>query len=151
LLRSSPALHGVLFDRPGVVRAARPLLERAGVADRCEFAGGDFFDCVPPGGDVYVLKCVLHNWDDDRAVRVLANCRAALDPGARLLVAEAALPDAGPAGFEALLDLEMFVTTPGGRERTVSEYESLLSAAGLALARVFPTRAALRVLECTPR
>jgi hypothetical protein len=149
LLASAPALRGVLFDLPDVADSAAALLTRAGVADRCEVIGGDFFDRVPPGGSVYVLKCVLHNWDDTRAAHILANCRAALAPGARLLVAEAVLPEAGPSGFEALLDLEMFVTTPG-RERTLAEYAALLDAADLAVRRVLPTRSALQLLECAP-
>lgn len=139
ILRANPALHGVLFDQPHVVADALPLLEAAGVADRCELASGDFFAAVPPG-DTYTLRHILHDWDDDHSVAILRSCAQALAPGGRTLVVEAVIEpgnDPSPAKF---LDMMMFVMN-GGRERTADEYRRLFAAAGLTLTRIIPTGA----------
>lgn len=139
ILRAYPALHGVLFDQPHVVADAMPLLEAAGVADRCELASGDFFAAVPPG-DTYTLRHILHDWDDDHCIAILRSCVQALAPGGRVLAIESVIePGNGPSPAK-FLDLMMFVMN-GGRERTAEEYRRLFAAAGLTLTRIIPAAA----------
>lgn len=139
VLAGHPRGRGVLLDLPHVVAEARATLERAGVADRCELVGGDFFTAVPSGGDVYLLADVVHDWDDEHAVRILRNCAAAMNPGGRVLLCEAVLPEARnrytPA---AVIDLEMLVMCEGGRQRTAAELGELLGRAGLHLTGMRP-------------
>jgi hypothetical protein len=126
---------------------ARPTV--AAYGGRATLVAGDFFVAVPPGGDVYLLRHILHDWDDDRAVRILANCRRAMGPAGRLLLIETVLrPDGGPA-LGTFLDLVMLVMT-GGRERTELEYGAVLAAAGFRLVRVVSTPADVDVLEAVP-
>ena len=151
ILRANPGLHGVLFDLPQVARGAARLLAEAGVADRCEVAGGDMFEAVPEGGDLYLLKSVVHDWDDARAAAVLANCRGAMaGRGARLLLVERVLPDRiEPTPLvqsQMLSDLNMLVRT-GGRERTEGEFRALLDASGLRLVRVLQTGTQMGLVE----
>jgi hypothetical protein len=149
VLVKNPAQRGVLFDLPKVVAGAGPNLERAGVASRCEVVAGDFFESVPPGADGYMLKHILHDWDDERCVRILKNIHAASAPGARLFVIECVIAPGNAPHFGKLLDLQMLVVTSGGRERTRLEWEALLAAGGFTLARVVDTAAAVSVLEAT--
>jgi hypothetical protein len=135
LLEHNAQLRGILFDLPHVIEDARPLVAAAGVADRCAFVGGDFFQAVPAGGDAYILRNIIHDWDDDQAVAILATCRRAMAHGARLILVERYVPDdprEAPMIFHA--DLEMLVNV-GGRERTTEEYAVLLTRAGLTLTR----------------
>jgi ubiquinone/menaquinone biosynthesis C-methylase UbiE len=145
ILRANPTLRGVLFDQPHVLASAQPLLEAAGVADRCELASGDFFASVP-SGDVYTLRHILHDWDDEHGVAILRSCAEAMAPGGRTLVIESVIEpgnDPSPAKF---LDLMMFVMN-GGRERTAEEYRRLFVAAGLRLTRIIPTGGAESLIE----
>lgn len=129
LLAKHDQLTGVLLDRPEVVEQARTTLDEAGVADRCQLAGGDFFTEIPQGGDVYVLAQILHDWADDQAEQILRRCRAAMRPGARLLVLEQVVPEDGGPHPAKLLDLHMLVLL-GGRERTDGDWRRLLTTAG---------------------
>ena len=152
ILRAAPRSRGVLLDQPPVVERARERLEAAGLAGRCRFVAGDFFATVPPGGDAYLLSRVIHDWDDDAATRILANCRAAMGDRGTLLLVEAALPKRAreqPAAIR--MDLHM-LTLLHGRERTAAEYERLLEAAGFRLARIAATRspAGVSVIEAAP-
>jgi O-methyltransferase domain len=145
-----PPMRGVLYDRPHVVAGARPRLEAAGLAGRCDVAAGDFFAAVPEGGDAYLLKHVLHDWDDDRCAAILRNCRRAMaGGGGRLLVVEALLPPGNEPSYGKYLDVAMLVLLTG-RERGGEEYARLLAAAGFALSRVVPTRSEVSVLEAIP-
>jgi hypothetical protein len=129
-------------------------LTEAGVADRCELVAGSFFDSIPGGGDAYLLKAVLHDWNDEEAVAILRNCRRAVAPAGRLLVVERVMPER----FEACalhhaiarVDLTMLVEF-GGRERTHADFCVLLEAAGFALAKVTATSLEYSLLECLPR
>jgi hypothetical protein len=154
ILRAHPAVRGILFDLPHVVAGAEQVLAEAGVADRCEVVAGSFFDSVPPGGDAYLLKYIIHDWDDERAVAILRRCREAMAPGSVLLLVEQLLPEhleVGPAAQRlARLDLQMLVLTPGGRERMEQEFRSLLQEAGFDLRQVIPTASPFRILEATP-
>jgi SAM-dependent methyltransferase len=146
ILRANPGLRGVLFDQPHVVASAEPTLQAAGVAERCEIVGGDFFEQAPSGGDVYTLCRIIHDWDDERSIVILRNCAQALAPGGRIAVIEQALPDGPGAGRAALLDMTMLIMT-GGHERTADEFARLFSAAGLRLTRIVPTQAGSSVIE----
>lgn len=151
LLAANPRLRGVVFDQPHVIDAARsgiPLA--AAVANRHELVAGDFFSALPVDGDVYVLKRVVHDWDDKRAHRILSTCRDAMRDDARLLLIEAVVPAGNGPSFGKLLDLLMLVWHEGGRGRTEGELTELLGAARLRLARVIPTRAGVSIVEALP-
>jgi hypothetical protein len=147
VLRAHPAMRGVLVDRPEVVAGARAQLGQAGVQGRCDVVAGDFFASVPSGGDAYLLKSVIHDWDDERAVAILSACRRALPEQGRLLLVEWVVPPGNAPSFAKLLDLLLLVWTPGGKERTEAEHRALLAAAGFELTRAIPTAAGVSVLE----
>lgn len=149
ILRAHPAARGVLFDLPHVVAMARPLLEAAGLAGRCEAVAGDFFAAVPPGGDVYLMKKVVHDWDDATTLAILRRCRAAIPPDGRMLLAELVIPPGNGPSYAKRLDLLMLAYT-GGRERTEAEHGALLAAAGFALRRVVSTATAVSLVEAVP-
>ena len=154
ILEAHPGVRGMLFDLPHVVSGAGPVLVQARVAGRCEVVGGSFFESVPTGGDAYILKYVIHDWDDERSLAILRRCREAMAPGAVLLLVEQVVPERLEAGMEARrvtrLDLQMLVLTPGGRERTAGELRSLLQAAGFELRAVNPTASSFSILEAVP-
>jgi hypothetical protein len=147
VLRAHPTLRGVLFDLPEVIQGAPDYLAAAGLAERCELVGGNFFEAVPSGGDVYLLTSILHNWDDERAVAILKACRRAMDGRGRLLVAEYVVSPGNGPSIGKLMDLEMLVHFGGGRERTAAEYRALFEAAGLRLERVRTTLFSVSILE----
>jgi hypothetical protein len=136
VLRHRAELTGVLLERPGMLALARAYLTEQGVAARCELVEGDFFSSVPSGGDVYILKSVLHDWDDEQCVAILRTCRTAMDASARMVIVELILPEhmtASPLTLSAaLLDLIMLAYA-GGRERTEAEFADLLDQASLRL------------------
>ena len=149
LLAAHPAARGMLFDQPDVVAGSGPVL--APVAPRCQVVPGDFFQTAPAGGDTYVLKLVLHDWDDARAARILRNVRAAIIPGGHLIIIEAVMPPGNEYHHAKFLDMNMLVLSEGGRERTEEEYRILLDEAEFTLTRVIPTAAPLSVIEATRR
>jgi hypothetical protein len=149
ILRRHRRLQGVLFDLPPVVGIAAQsgFLAKPDIADRCTSVGGSFFDGMPVRADGYVMKNVLHDWDDDRCMQILVNCRKAMLPGGRVLVVEHVL---GPPNtdFEGkLYDVSMMLLTSGGRERNRKEWEALLRRSGLRLNRVVRTRGPLCIVE----
>jgi O-methyltransferase domain len=135
VLLTKSYLRGVLFERPGVLDLARKLLSDRGVADRVELVAGDYFASVPMGCDAYLLKGVLHAWDDARCLRILGNCRAAMKPGNRVIVIDAFLDKGNP--YDVFSDAQMMVVGSGGRERTQREIEQLLEASRFRPNRVF--------------
>lgn len=151
LLTKYPEATGVIFDLPHVVAHASGEVAAAGVSERCEIVGGDFFDEVPQGGDAYILSWIIHDWDDVRARSILASCRGAMRDQGRLLLVEAVLPTSGAAAspFATGLDLVMLVAL-SGRERTELEYATLLAAEGFTLTRVVHTASPLSVIEAVP-
>jgi O-methyltransferase domain/Dimerisation domain len=156
LLAAIPDLSGVLFDRPEVVAGADEVLRAAGVADRCEIVGGDFFTAVPPGRDAYVLAQIVHDWPEREALAILRACHRAMAPSARLWVIEQVLPpEEGSAPSEranlTLLDLNMLVLFGGGQERTAEEYQELMGAAGFGEVTVLPTGTVWSVVEAVRR
>lgn len=146
ILAAHPAMGGVLFDLPQVVATAAPVLHAAGVGGRCEVVAGDFFQGVPEGGDGYVLKGVLHDWDDAAAVAILRACHRAIVPGGAVMVIERLVAPPNEGADAKFSDLNMLVL-PGGRERTQDEFEALLAAAGFRLSQVVATGTRMSVLE----
>lgn len=138
ILGAHPAARGVLFDQAHVVAHAGPLLEEAGVRDRCRIVAGSFFDAVPDGGDAYVLKSILHDWQDDQAVAILRTIRQAMGPRATLVVVERLIGPPNEDSETKFADLNMLVS-PFGQERTREEFAALFAAAGFRLVSVIPT------------
>jgi O-methyltransferase domain/Dimerisation domain len=149
ILRTNPTTKGVLFDLPHVAPAARKRIEREGLTERCEVVAGDFFAAVPSGGDAYILKWIIHDWDDERSATLLKNCHRAMVRSGKLLLVEAIVSADNAPSFHKFMDLNMLVMT-GGRERTEAEYQALLEAAGFSLTRIVPTQSEMRVLEAAP-
>lgn len=154
LLAARPGLRGVVADRPEVVAASAPVLERAGVADRCEAVPADFFEEVPGGGEVYVLAQILHDWPEQDCRAILRTVRAAMSPGARLCVVEEVLDPATDGASASqlplqLLDLAMLAHFGSG-ERTTAEYEALLGSSGFTDVVAHATGTAWTVLEAVP-
>jgi hypothetical protein len=149
VLAVNPGVKGVLFDQPHVVAGAEAVLAAADVADRCRVVAGDFFDSVPSPGDAYLLKWVIHDWEDEEATAILRVVRSATAAHSRLLVVERDLGPPNEAAPAKLSDLNMLVA-PGGRERTREEYAALLDAAGFRLDAVTPAGPELAVFEGAP-
>ena len=153
ILSASPGVRGVLFERESVAVGARAHIDAAGLSSRCAVVSGDFFQSVPGDGDLYLLSHIIHNWDDRRSGRILANCRAATPPGARLLILEQILPErfvpSRASVQAAMADLHMLAIT-GGQERTAGQYRELLHAAGFTLASVTETTVAESLIEGVP-
>jgi hypothetical protein len=153
ILSANPKLRGFVFDQPHVAARAREHVAAAGMAERCEVVAGSFFDRVPPGADAYLLKHVIHDWDDDKASAILKACRAAMPEHGRLLIVEGVYPpriDASLASRGAAAnDVNMLVCT-GGRQRSEEEFRSLLAASGFRLTRIVPTTGGPSVIEGVP-
>lgn len=149
VLGQEPKAKGILFDQPQVVEGAGPTLDAAGVAARVERRGGDFFASVPAGGDVYLLKHILHDWNDEECVKILRNVRASMAPEGRVVVVEMLVGGEGPPSPAPLMDLNMLVMLTG-RERTAEEFAGLFAKAGLRLSKVTPTPSPMVVIEAVP-
>ncbi|HEY0543965.1 MAG TPA: methyltransferase [Pyrinomonadaceae bacterium] len=146
ILRVYPELHAILFDAPAVVEGVNRRLEAMRLAERCEVVGGDFFERVPEGGDIYLLSSVLHDWDDEHGLLILRNCRRAMRHNGKLLLIECVIPHSSEPCFSKLLDLQMLVMT-GGRERTEKQFRTLLSAAGFELRSIISTAVPEHIIE----
>ena len=148
ILRQYPNMRGVLFDVDHVIAGAAPLIARAGVTDRCQTVSGDFFKAVPSGGDAYIMKHIIHDWDDERALVILRNVHRELraSPRGRLILLESVVRQGNLPDFGKQIDLEMLLF-PGGRERTVDEFADLFARAGFELTRIVPTESPLAVIE----
>jgi hypothetical protein len=150
ILGKNPGQRGILFDQPDVIAAAGPRVQASGLADRCQLQGGDFFGSLP-AADGYTLKHILHDWNDDDALRILQAIQRASRPGARVFVLEAVIGPGNEYDFAKLMDLEMLVFYDGGLERTEEEYRTLLDQAGFTLQRTQPTASPCHVLEAVRR
>jgi hypothetical protein len=133
ILRAHPSVRGAVLDLPRTAEVARRFLSEQGLADRCEVVAQDFLEAVTPGYDAYFIKSVLHDWDDEKSVRILRNIRAAMRDHGRVLIAEIVLQAGQPIGHpHRFIDMEMMVSL-GGKERTAGEREALLRQAGMRL------------------
>jgi hypothetical protein len=150
ILQRYPGMRGVLFDMPHVIAGAAPLIEAAGVKDRCAAVSGDFFKEVPDGS-AYIMKHIIHDWDDERARTILRNIRAKLQgkPNGKVILLEAVLQSGNAPDLGKLIDLEMLMM-PGGKERSELEFRALFASAGFELTRIVPTRSPLSVIEARP-
>ncbi len=150
ILEGFVRLRGILFDLPDVVAAAMPF-RVSPVAGRCQIVGGSYFNCVPAGGDVYLLKGILHSHRDEEAVKILKNIRQAMRADGRVLIVDVVLqPINEPSPQKALMDLMMLTLVPG-HERTEAEFASLLDQSGLRLSQVIHTECGHSIVEGVPR
>jgi hypothetical protein len=146
ILGKHRGLHGIVFDLPNVVEGAKPVIESLGLAPRCQILGGDFFQAVPPA-ESYVMKSIIHDWDDARAIRILKNCASAMrGQNGKVILLEMPIGPSNEPGLAKWIDIEMLAIA-GGRERTETEYAALLAQAGLRLARMARTASPLAVIE----
>ena len=148
ILRRHRKLRGVLFDVPHTVATAAQsgFISAPDVRDRCETVGGDFFKAVPAGADAYLMKYILHDWTDDQCVEILMNCRAAMAPGGRILVADMVIPRGNTLHPSKIMDVSMMVMT-GGRERTRAEFADVFRRSGLRLKRIYPVGGTVSIVE----
>ena len=154
ILKAAPAARGVLVDLPHVIETARALIGDRGVTDRCELVGGSFFESVPAGGDAYVMKWIIHDWNDNDATRILRTVRAAIPRTGRLIVFDRVLPERVTEGDPldqggTLMDLNMLVNVTG-RERTEEQFRTLLSGSGFRLVSARMVSTGLGVVEGEP-
>lgn len=148
-LRCNAQLRGIIFDLPGVTARTRENIARAGLADRCSVAAGNFFEGVVAGGDAYLLRHILHDWTDAQCKVILDHIRRVIPADGRLLVVESVIPPGNEPSFGKLLDLNMLLL-PGGKERTEAEYRRLFAASGFRLDRIVPTGLEPSVIEARP-
>jgi hypothetical protein len=150
ILNANPNLHGIVFDLPHAADKARAKIAEAGLQSRCDAVGGDFFTEVPAGADAYIIKHVIHDWNDDRATAILRSVHRAMPPQAKLLIAEGVYPqridESDLSRGAAANDVNMLVST-GGRQRSEAEFRSLQEATGFKLTRIIPTPARLSLIE----
>jgi hypothetical protein len=146
ILAAAPTAKGVLFDLPQVVAGAGPLLRKHNVAERIRVGEGSFFDSVPEGCDLYVMKNIIHDWPDDTAQQILKTVRGAARKGATLLLVECLIPPHDRDFVAKWMDLEMLVVNTG-RERTADEYRDLLHQVGFHMTRVVPTASPFSIVE----
>jgi SAM-dependent methyltransferase len=146
ILQVYPAMRGILLDTPTVIAAANEQLALRACRQRCTLFPGNLLEAVPQGANAYLMSGVIHDWDDEHAVRILDNCRRAMAPNGKVLVVEMVVPAERESPLSTLLDLNMLVMT-GGRERTETDFRRLFDAAGLTLMKIVPTLALLWVME----
>jgi hypothetical protein len=140
-------LQGILFDEGYVIDHCQPTLEKHGIVDRCQAVKGSFFESIPTGGDAYMLKHIIHDWDDERSIAILKNCCQAMGDQSKVLVMEMIVDPGNQPSAAKFLDLNMLVMCPGGKERTETEFHALFEAAGLALTRIVRTAEDICILE----
>ena len=147
ILKANPKLKGVLFDQLSVIGRAQKdqHVTAKGIAERCTLESGSFFEAVPAGGDAYIMKYILHDWNDEQCVKILENCRAAMNEKGRVLVVDNVIPPGNDPSWGKLLDIQMLII--GGRERTKKEFAAMFTQAGLKMTRVVPTKCPLSIVE----
>ncbi len=150
ILTSCPATRGILFDQPQVVASADPALTSAGLSQRCRMVAGSFFESVPQGGDAYIMKAILHDWDDDRSIDILRACRIAMGPMASILVIERLVGPPNEDPGSKFSDLNMMVQY-AALERTCEEFRDLLQRGGFEMTAVVRTRSPLSIVVGQPK
>jgi hypothetical protein len=146
LLQKHPRMKGILFDLPHVIERAKERIHTAGLAERCTMVAGSFFDAMPEGADAYILRHIIHDWDEEKCLTILHNCHSAMPTGGKLLVIESVIPPGNEPFHGKFLDLVMLLI-PGGKERTASEYRALFEQAGFELTRIVPTGSEVSIVE----
>ncbi len=146
ILKANPNMKGILCDGSSVVEGVQPLLETKGVAERCELVRGNFFESVSSGGDAYIMKHIIHDWDRSHTLTILKNCRASMANNGKLLLLETVIPPDNQPSSSKWLDLAVFLMT-GGRERKETEYRELLAAAGFKLTKIIYTQSPINLIE----
>jgi len=147
ILGNNPGCRGILFDAPQAVAKAPAMLNLHQVGDRITIQSGDFFEVIPDAADLYLLKNIIHNWDDEKSVKLLQNIRNAMGAGGRLLIIEMVVPPGNEPSLAKLLDIQMMATMQGGKERTGKEFQTLLEQSGFSLTRIIPTIAPICLIE----
>jgi hypothetical protein len=147
ILSKHKDIHGIVFDLPHVVKGALKNIEEYDLSSRLNIVEGNFFDAVPKNGDAYLLKNVLHDWDDEKCLMILKNIHQAMKPGSKLVCVESVIIEGNKPSFGKNLDIEMLVGTNGGRERTLAEYKKLYENAGFKLTSVYPTPTPFSFIE----
>ncbi len=152
ILQKYPVMQGLLLEQEHVLAGARKRFDLSGLADRCRCLPVDFFDSVPNGADAYLMKSIIHDWDDQRAGVILKNCRQALRnvPRGRLILVEPVIPPGSDPHMSKLADIQMLVLA-GGRERTREEFQTLLGQSGFGMTAVVPTQSFVSVVEAVPQ
>ena len=149
ILQKNPGVKGILFDAPQVIEGAQSKIAAAGLAERVETVAGDFFKSVPEGGDAYIMKWIIHDWDDEKSNAILRNCRNQMKPNSKLILVDCVVPETDEPHFSKFIDLNMLVMT-GGKERTENEFAQLLADAGFKLVRVIHTDLPTSIVEAEP-
>jgi len=149
ILRRFQNVRGIVFDMPHVVQGAGEYLHKSGLTERCDAVGGDFFDSVP-AADAYIMTAVLHDWNDENCIKILNNCRRAMQGHGRVLIGDFVLKPANQPDFGRVIDLEMLVMTRSGRERTEAEFREILQRSGFTLVQVTPLPSGNSLLEAVP-
>jgi hypothetical protein len=147
ILNANPNARGILFDQPQVIAGADEVLKANGTADRVETVSGDFFSAIPVEADIYLMKFIIHDWNDAQSLTILENLAASAKPGAKVLLVESVVEedDAVPS-MSKVMDLNMLAMT-GGKERTATEYAALFEKTGFKLMRVIPTPSPMQIVE----
>jgi hypothetical protein len=147
ILKANSKLKGMLYDQPSVIARAEKdqHVTAKGIAERCKLESGNFFEAVPKGGDAYIMKYILHDWNDEKCVKILSNCRASMNEKGKVLVVDNVIAPGNDPSWGKLLDIQMLII--GGRERTKKEFAAMFAAAGLKLTRVVPTKGPLSIVE----
>ena len=149
VLSTAPGAKGVVYDIDYVVKETEKVLADKGFAGRCSVEAGSFFDHVPAGADAYMMKLVLHDWNDEQSAVILVNCSKAMRPDSKLLIIEALIPEGNTPHPSKFMDMNMMAMT-GGKERTEKEFHELFSQSGLKLSRIVPTHSPMfTILEVT--
>src|SRR5262249_22953183 len=146
ILSKHTSMKGILFDLPHVIERARERIKASGLLDRCQLVSGSFFDAVPDGADAYILRHIIHDWDEEKCLMILRNCHRAMRPASKLLVIESVIPLGNEPFHGKFLDLVMLLI-PGGKERTENEYRPLFERAGFELTRIVPTGTEVSIVE----
>ncbi len=150
IVEATPGLKGAVYDLPEVIEGTKKLVAERKLTDRVECVAGNFFDGVPPA-DSYIMRAIIHDWDDARAAKILENCRKGLTgKNGKVLVCDHVITDRPESASGKLIDLEMLVMTPGGRERTENEWNALFAKAGLKVARIVQTKSPIAIIEGVP-
>jgi len=146
ILKAYPEMNGILFEMPSVMESAKQTLSKEGVTERADLVPGNFFQQSPPTADAYILKFIIHDWDDEQSILILKNIAAVMHKKSRVLLLESVMPEGNEPSLAMLRDLQMMVQ-PGGMERTDSEYRELLKKAGLKITKIHPTKSFLDIIE----